>query len=242
MPLVIKLINVYNISQQPLRESGRTGIKWFIERSGIGSEPEQGGKMNNLNTRRIVFTAVMIAIMLVMNILGIGLIRIPPINATTLHVPVVIATLIGGLWMGIPAALAFGLMSLYNAVTAPTILSPFIVNPVICIGARLCIALVTYGFMRLLRYDPVKPNHFKTVLLGFIGSMTNTVLVLGLIWLIYIDKAAQAMGLASEKLGGALFSIATVSGIPEAAICALICAALVAALSKTPYIKMLQKG
>ena len=71
---------------------------------------------------------------------------------------------------------------------------------------------------------------------GFIGSMTNTILVMGSIYLLYGQSYAEAKNMGIEALFGVIAGIVGMNGIPEAitaaVITAVICPVLLKALSR----------
>lgn len=178
----------------------------------------------------LVGTALMLAIMLMLEFTGLGILMITPTGVTILQVPVVIATLALGLPSGLFMGLAFGLMSMYSAYTVPALLSLPFMNPIVAVVPRLLIPLVVYFFSRLLRFDGSKPVWWKSILLGAVGSLTNTVFVLTSMALLYGDTVMKALGVSHNALTGAVAAYGAVSGIPEAAVCALLCAAILGAL------------
>ena len=86
-------------------------------------------KNRKKDTRWMALLAMMVAVELVLVATGIGLIPLPVIKATTLHIPVILgAVLLGPLAGGILGAV-FGLSSMWINTTAPGLLafafSPF---------------------------------------------------------------------------------------------------------------------
>lgn len=63
-------------------------------------------------------------------------------------------------------------------------------------------------------------------LCGFVGSMTNTIMVMGSIYILLAKQYAQAREVAGSAVFGLIMGTVTASGIPEA-ICATILVALI---------------
>ena len=61
---------------------------------------------------------------------------------------------------------------------------------------------------------------------GFVGSMTNTIMVMGSIYILLAKQYAQAREVAGSAVFGLIMGTVTASGIPEA-ICATILVALI---------------
>ena len=59
---------------------------------------------------------------------------------------------------------------------------------------------------------------------GFIGSMTNTVFVMGSIYLLFASQYAAAKNVAIDAVWGLIMVTVTASGIPEAIVAAILVA------------------
>ena len=147
-------------------------------------------------TRTLVFTALLIAVMLVLNFTGLGLIPIPflPLKVTTLHIPVIIGACLLGPKVGGVLGGAFGLLSfITHSFIAPTVTS-FVFTPlyslgdyhgnffslVICFVPRILIGVfagLIYKRMTLKGKIP----YLSGALSGVIGPLTNTILVLAVL-------------------------------------------------------------
>lgn len=189
----------------------------------------QSGK----HLRTLVGAALMLAIMLMLHFSGLGILMITPTGVTILQVPVIIATLVLGLPSGLFMGLSFGLLSMYSAYTTPALLNVPFMNPAVAVLPRLLIPLAVYLLSRLLKYDRQHPVWWKSFLLGAGGSLTNTAFVLTSMALLYGDITMQALGVSKNALAGAVVAYGAVSGLPEAGVSALLCAAILGALRLT---------
>ena len=97
----------------------------------------------------------------------------------------------------------------------------------ISIGCRILIGVVA-GWLWIGLKKIKCPRIFGYALCGFIGSMTNTVMVMGSIYFLFAQQYAEAKNVAVTAVYGLVMGTVTASGIPEA-ICAMI---LVAAITK----------
>ena len=80
-------------------------------------------KTTGVNTRYMAALAMLCGLLLVMGMTGIGLIPLPVIKATTMHIPVILgAVLLGPAAGGILGAV-FGLCSIWANTTTPSLLS-----------------------------------------------------------------------------------------------------------------------
>lgn len=190
-------------------------------------------------TRWLAGLSMMAAILLLLSITGIGLIPLPLIKATTLHIPVIIgAILLGPMAGGILGGL-FGLCSMWINTVAPNLISfafsPFLADSLtgalkavwIAVGCRILIGVVSGWLWIALKKCRVH-DLIALPVVGMVGSMTNTVTVMGSIYFLLAQQYAQAKSVAYEAVFGLVMATVTGSGIPEA-IAALV---LVTAIGK----------
>jgi uncharacterized membrane protein len=152
-------------------------------------------------------------------------------KATIMHIPVIIGAIIEGPIVGATVGLVFGLFSIYQNVTAPTLLSPVFMNPVVAIIPRVLIGIISYYVYKLIK---IKLNNSK-VAYGFAaaaGTITNTVGVLGLTYILFRNQYAILKNLSPEAVAGTLGTIALTNGIPECIVSVLIVIPVVTGLLK----------
>lgn len=170
-------------------------------------------------TRKIVVTAVLSAITIVLGLLPFGgYIPFAGISITILTIPVIIGAILEGPVVGAGIGLIFGLTSMYQAATAPkSPLDPLFVNPLLSVLPRMFIGPVAWLVWSALK-------RFKVVGLvsaGFMGSMTNTALVLGALGLLF-GRDSRVTEIFGADVWKALGGIALASGVPEAVVAAII--------------------
>jgi uncharacterized membrane protein len=166
--------------------------------------------------RKIVIAGVMGALAIFLGWTHLGFIPwVAGAALTIMHVPVIIGAVLEGPVVGTAIGLIFGLFSLLQAVLAPTgPVDVWFQNPVISVLPRLFIGVVAWLAYRALR----KVNEpMALIVAGILGSLTNTVLVLG------------AIGLLKHLPWAALPPIAIANGLPEAALAAILTVAVVVA-------------
>lgn len=166
-------------------------------------------------TRKLVITGVMGAITILLGVTHWGFIPwFGGISLTIMHVPVIIAAILEGPIVGLGVGLIFGIFSMIQAAVAPS--SPadvWFTNPILAVLPRLFIGPVAYFVWKMLERIPV----VGLIAAGVAGSLTNTILVLGVIGL---------MGLLPwAVLGGIVIS----NGLIEAGVSAFIVLVVVAA-------------
>ena len=179
-----------------------------------------------LNVRKMTVIGVLSAISIMMSMLPfIGYIPIGPTKATIMHIPVIIGAIIEGPVVGATIGLIFGLTSLWNAMTQPTITSIFFLNPLVSILPRVLIGVVAYYVYQGI-YKISKKVYVSGFMAGLIGSLANTAGVLGMIYVVYADKYMERIGQAGADAGKWLFTLAATNGVPEALVAALIVSAV----------------
>lgn len=178
--------------------------------------------MNKQKTKNLAFMSLFIAIEVLMVMIPfLGFIPIGPLRATTLHIPVIIAGIVLGKEKGAGIGLVFGLSSLVMNTISPTVtsfvFSPFIsgsiLSAIIAIVPRVLI-----GYIAGLIYEKMKTKNelLKMIIGSFLGALTNTLLVLGGIYLIFGSQYASAIGQDFKVLLPYLIGIITTSGLLEA--------------------------
>ncbi|MCI9093116.1 MAG: ECF transporter S component [Coprobacillus sp.] len=178
--------------------------------------------MNNQKTKNLAFISLFIAIEILMVMVPfLGFIPIGPLRATTLHIPVIIAGIVLGKEKGAGIGLVFGISSLIINTIQPTItsfvFSPFIsgsiLSALIAIVPRILIGYVAGWIYEFLK----EKNDYLAMITGsFLGSITNTFLVLGGIYVIFGSEYASALGKSFSELLPYLLGIITTNGILEA--------------------------
>ena len=172
--------------------------------------------MDKSLTRKIVVAGVLGAISVLLGATHWGFIPWPAGAALTImHVPVIIGAVLEGPIVGLVIGFIFGLFSLLQGAIAPTGPSDtWFVNPLISILPRLFIGPVAWLAYRALQ----RVNEtLALIIAGIAGSLTNTILVLGM------------LGLFGYLPWALIGTIAVTNGLPEAAVAAIITLAVVAA-------------
>lgn len=181
-----------------------------------------------MDVRYMAQLALMAAVVILLANTPLGMIQLPIIKATTVHIPVILgAILLGPLAGGILGAV-FGICSMASNTLAPTLLSfafsPFLSTTGltgalkavwISVGCRILIGVVSGWVWKLLEKVSV-PSVVALPVVGFLGSMVNTVCVMGSIYLLFAQQYAEAQNVALTAVFGLVMGTVTASGIPEA--------------------------
>lgn len=194
------------------------------------------------DTRWLVSVALMAAIIIVLANTPLGMIQLPIIKATTVHIPVIIGAILLGPSAGAMLGAVFGVCSLISNTMAPTLLS-FAFSPFmsttgipgalkaiwISVGCRVLIGLVAGWLWNFLQKMYVN-SWIALPVVGFVGSMVNTISVMGSIYLLFAQQYAEAKDVGITAVWGLIMGTVTASGIPEAVAAAVLVTALGRAL------------
>ncbi len=190
-----------------------------------------------MNTRKqlgsMVTLALLVALVFLLGQTPLGLIPLGFCNVTILVIPVAVGTIFLGWKSGLVLGGAFAATSLISALTRPSALvstlmgaNPFLAI-VMTVVPRLIIPLVIAGVYRL-GHD--KPQHVAVAVASALGSLTNTVLYLGLMLAFYM-----LCGIDNAKVLTTIAAVAGGAGPLEAIAAAIICPPVVAALKKAKW-------
>lgn len=190
------------------------------------------------NTRWLTSVALMAAIVILLANTPLGMIQLPIIKATTVHIPVILGAILLGPTAGAILGGVFGICSLISNTMTPTLLS-FAFSPFlsmtglagalkavwISVGCRIMIGLIS-GWVWI-GLKKMKVNHIVSLpITGFIGSMVNTVFVMGSINFLLAGEYAQVKNVGVEAVFGLVMGTVVASGIPEAIAAAVLVAVI----------------
>ncbi|WP_040196028.1 ECF transporter S component [Candidatus Soleaferrea massiliensis] len=194
--------------------------------------------MKNKTTRTMVQIALLCAIEIVLALTPLGFIPLGFTRATTIHIPVIIGACLMGPAAGGFLGGVFGVLSLLINTFTPTATS-FVFTPfysvgnmsgnlwsvVIALVPRILIGVVAGYLFRFF----TRKNFNQTASLaicGVAGSLVNTLLVMGGIYVFFGDAYAAAQNKPIEALFGFIMGIIGVNGVPEAIVAGILVAAI----------------
>ena len=191
--------------------------------------------------RRLVLLSMFIGIEVVLTVTPLGFVPIGPINATTLHIPVSIISILLGVKEGAILGVIFGIFSILTSTFRPTAFS-FCFSPFYSIGEihgnfssiliamipRICIGLGS-GYLYKFLNKKISES-FAITISAAAGSLINTILVMSGIWLFFGREYAATAGFAYETFLNVIKATIFTNGIIEAILAALISIAVIKAL------------
>lgn len=192
------------------------------------------------STRKLALLALFSALILLMAFTPfLGYIPLGFTRATIIHIPVILGSLILGPAGGAVLGGVFGLTSLINNTVNPTATS-FVFSPfyslgefsggfqslLICFLPRILTGVVPYYIHRVFLKFGGKEKRANGVLplaaAGVSGALTNTLLVMGMIFLFFGKDYAIASGKAAGTAYLFILSIIGINGVPEAIVAGIL--------------------
>ena len=181
-------------------------------------------------TRQLTIIGMLSAISIILGLTGYGFIPLPMAKATIMHIPVIIGAILEGPIVGATVGLIFGIFSMFQNLTNPNILSFAFMNPLVSVFPRILVGIIPYYCYKL----TFKNNQLIRIGLSVaIGSLTNTLGVLYMIYILYAERFAQARGINPHTVLKVIFGIGLTNGIPEAIISIIIIIPVIKAVRKT---------
>ena len=184
----------------------------------------------------LVIMSVFIAIIIIQAIVPmLGYIPLGFMNATIIQVTVAIGAILLGARKGAFIGLVFGLTSLWKNTFMPNptsfVFSPFVESLggyhgdirslIICLVPRILVGVV--AALVFLYFNKIKKRKLALVLAGALSSMTNTILVMGSIYLLFGNDYASATNKVFTSLPQIIIYIIGTQGVLEAIVSAILC-------------------
>lgn len=206
--------------------------------------------MKKKSLKEFVLLALFAAIIFVLGLTPLGMIPLGVIKATTIHIPVIIGSLLLGPVYGAVLGGVFGLASLIANTTAPSLLSfcfsPLIPVPgldrgslfalVVCFLPRILVGILPYYIFKLFGGKKEQPSVLALGAAGFGGALVNTIFVMGSIYFLFAEAFASIKAMPVEKVLAAIMGIVVANGLPEAVVSMILVTAICKPLFKS-YLK-----
>ena len=182
--------------------------------------------------------AMMAAIVVLLANTPLGMIPLVVTKATTVHIPVILGAILFGPLAGGILGGVFGVCSVIINTFTPALtsfaFSPFMSTTGlsgavkalwVAVGCRILIGVAAGWLWRALSRTRV--NSWTALsIVGFTGSMVNTVTVMGSIFLLFTQQYAQAKEVALEAVSGLILTTVLANGIPEAIVSTVLVAVI----------------
>lgn len=175
---------------------------------------EETKTMKQTKTVKMAQLAILTAILIVMALTPLGYLRLTPgLEITFMVIPVVMGAIVMGPAAGSLLGGIFGLTSFYQCISGLSAFGAalFSMNPaltfIVCLLPRILIGLFSGLLFKAMALRGKTAKNWAYFLACFIGSLTNTVLFITLIW-VFFGKSEFILGLTGNSAGIiALFSV-----------------------------------
>ena len=178
----------------------------------------------------IVRNAIIIAIIGVMSFIPyVGYIQIPPVSITIIHIAVIFFAWMFGWKEGLVAGFAFGMFSLFKALSSPVGMDYFFINPLVSVLPRTLFGFVSgliFDLLRLIRQP--KTRFVLDILVIPALTLFHSVLTLSILYGIYHGNEA----FASYTYLKVIMTIMTLNGLIEIVSATVVVPLLIIPLNK----------
>ncbi len=165
-----------------------------------------GEKINQSLNFQIAMTGVFGALSVVLVLTPFGYITIPgnPLAITIMHIPVILATVLGGLVPGIGVGLIFGITSMIRAVMIGSL---FFYNPLISVLPRMLFPVFVWLIFKLVsKINRILAGSFAAAA----GTFFHTVIVITFIYFVYFDSYPAAKEAGAKSISGLIKTLGVV--------------------------------
>lgn len=158
--------------------------------------------------------SMMVALLMLQTFVPIfGYIPLGPIDITIVHITVILSAVLFGQKTGTIIGMIWGMLSMLRAFIQPTPFNIVFLNPLISVLPRLLVGLISAVVFKLIK-DKFSRRLSYAITAG-LGSLVNTVLVLGSIYLFASEIYAKSLGIPETALLGALGAVVVTNGVIE---------------------------
>lgn len=199
-------------------------------------------RRNTMNERTRIFTitSMFAAVIFLLAFTPIGFLNLIVIKATVIHIPVIIGSIILGPRVGALLGFFFGLSSFINNTLAPSSILSFAFSPLVpvpgtdggsplallvCFVPRILVGVVPYyvnGLAERALGRSVRARAASSFIAGVCGGMTNTLLVMGLIYILFRDAYAARAGIDTAAVLSTVLGIIFFQGGPESIVAGIL--------------------
>lgn len=160
-------------------------------------------KLKNLSRNyKIALTGLFSALCVLLAFTPFGYLKLTPfIHMTIVHIPALVVTVLGGLVPGIVTGLVFGLSSIILNSINPGAWSLFFSNPMVSIVPRMMFPVMAWLAFRALNMIPHMPKTVSAGISAAVGTLFNTIFVMGSIYIFYASDLVSKMAGTFAKYG-----------------------------------------
>lgn len=186
------------------------------------------------NVYQMTTISMLFAILIIQTFVPwLGYIPVGPIDATIVHVTVILAAVLFGSKTGLALGTSWGLLSMLRAAIQPTAFNVVFLNPLISVVPRLLVGWLSGVLFNVISQK--LSRRWSYAITALFGTGLNTLLVLGGIYLFASETYAAAMGVPESALLAILGSIVATNGVIE-----MIISVIILPLIATPLARVIK--
>lgn len=195
---------------------------------------------SKISTKHLVSLSLFTAIVFILGMTPLGFLPIGIFKVVTVHVPVIIGSILLGPKSGAFLGFIFGLTSFItahmNLGPIAYLFSPFLSGSlfslVVCFVPRILVGIVPYYIYNGIKSITKNKDELALSLAGIVGSFTNTVFVMGFTYILFKERYAESLGTSTDLLLGVIIANVGLASIVEAITASLLTVAITKVLFK----------
>ena len=191
--------------------------------------------VKNKNVLQMTIIAMLVAILIIQTFVPVlGYIPLGPLDVTIVHITVILAAVLFGKRNGLIVGTVWGLLSMIRAYTQPSPFNVVFLNPLISVLPRAIVGWLSAVVFEFL--DKRTDARWKYSVTAMVGTASNTILVLGGIYLLAGETYAAALGIPVTALLTALGAVIATNGLIE-----VVASMIILPLVAVPLLKFLKR-
>lgn len=164
---------------------------------------------------QMTIISMFLAILIIQTFVPVlGYIPLGAIDITIVHITVILAAILFGPKTGTIIGSSWGLLSMIRSYVQPSITNVFFQNPLISVLPRLLVGLLSALLFMFIRNKI--SERWAYSITALVGTLLNTVLVLGSIYIFAVEAYSNATGIPETAVLGALGTVVVTNGLIEA--------------------------
>lgn len=160
---------------------------------------------------KLALTGLFSALCILLSVTPLGYIKLGFINITILHIPVILAAILGGFGPAVVTGLIFGLTSCIRSNMAGT---PFFGNPLCSILPRFLFAVSVWAIFAALSKIPLlkKKKAISGAITAAVGTFLHTFYVMTMVFILFSETLLGGMKITEGGLRGYFIMLGVMYG------------------------------
>lgn len=158
---------------------------------------------------KLALTGLFSALCILLSVTPLGYIKLGFINITILHIPVILAAILGGFGPAVVTGLVFGLTSCIRSNMAGT---PFFGNPLCSVLPRLLFAISVWAIYKGLSKIPFMKKALAGAITAAVGTFLHTFYVMTMVFILFSETLLGGMKITDGGLKGYFIMLGVMYG------------------------------